>query len=723
MDDRQANRPDGTAIRRRRAVIATASLAVGLSLASAITLAANGTALPGASIVDAALLSNEGDGDDWPSYGRTYSENHYSPLAEIDRSTVGRLKLAWSADLEAMQRSDAQPLEAGGVVYVASGLSVVQAFDAASGTRLWRFDPEVAAVAGEKMRPQWGIRGLALWKGKVIVATPDGRLIALDAKNGRKLWSTQTIPTDDESAITGAPRVGGGIVFIGFGGAERRAIRGAVQAFDAETGKFLWRFHTVPGDPAKGFENAAMEMAAKTWSGEWWKHGGGGTVWNAMTYDPELGRLYIGTGNGGPWDYRIRNPKGGDALFLASIVALDAKTGKYIWHYQQNPNEAWDYNSTMDIAMATLPIEGKPTKVLMQAPKNGFYFVLNRETGKLISAEKIGRVDWAIGYDLKTGRPIEAPNARYDTARILWPGTFGVHNWQPMAYSPKSRLTFIPSIKMADAYSSDPKSVKDWKSEPNAWNSGITWAPGASLRVPTEEFSSSLQAWNPVTQKRAWQVPNPGIINGGVLATGGELVFQGLLDGTLNAYDAANGKKLWSFQAGVSVLGAPISYRVGGRQYVTVMTGPPSGSAAAVLPQQAKFGWRYRDHPRRLLTFVLDGRGVLPPAPPPGPERPLASDALKPDPKLASVGEASFNKNCMTCHGIGAVASGAAPDLRASAIVLDGDAFAQVVKEGALLPAAMPKFAEIDDRELLALRHYVRREANGASAARNVNGM
>lgn len=658
------------------------------------------------------LIADEANGDSWPSYGRTYSENHYSPLDEINTATVSRLKLAWSYDLDVLQRNDAQPLMVDGVLYVAAGFSIIHAFDARSGKLLWRFDPEVAAVAAQKMRPSWGIRGLALWNNKVIFGTQDGRLMAVDARTGRPVWSTQALDTSDETTITGAPRVFNGKVVIGFAGAERAA-RGAVLCFDAETGKFLWRFYTVPGDPAKGFENKAMEMAAKTWSGQWWKYGGGGTVWNAMTYDPELNRLYIGTGNGGPWNWKIRNPKGGDALFLASIIALDADTGEYIWHHQQNPNEAWDYNSTMDIVMATLPIEGRPRKVLMQAPKNGFYFVLDRETGKLISAEKIARVDWAKGYDLRTGRPIENPNVRYEKGPIvMWPGTYGTHNWQPMSFSPKLNLAFIPTIHQADGYSSEGIEPATWQPARNRGNTGMSPLPkDGPLRVPTEDFGSSLQAWDPIRQKQVWSRPNPGIVNGGTMATGGGLVFQGLIDGNLNAYEAATGRKLWSFFAGVAVLGAPITYRVNGKQYITVAAGPTSGAPAAALTGQAKFGWRYTDHPRRILTFTLDGTGKLPPTPPPGREEPLVSDELVPDPRLAEEGEFPFRTRCRTCHGADARAMGGAPDLRASAIPLNREAFRQVLLEGAMVERGMPKFDDLTDADLEPLRHYIRKRA------------
>lgn len=672
--------------------------------------------LPGASIVNTDLISNSSDGSNWPSYGRTYNEGHFSPLTQIDTANISHLGLAWSVDLKVHQRADSQPLEAGGVLYTATGLSIVEAFDAQTGRQLWRYDPDVVAVAGDKLRPSWGIRGLALWKGKVIFATQDGRLIALNANDGRPVWSVLTLNKNDETTITGAPRVFNGKVVIGFAGAEREGTRGALNCFDADTGKFLWRFYTVPGNPANGFEIKAMAMAAKTWSGQWWKIGPGGTVWNAITYDPELDQIYIGTGNGGPWNKTVSNPKGGDALFSASIVALDAKTGKYVWHYQENPNEAWDYDATQDIELATLTIDGQRRKVILHAPKNGFFFVIDRITGKLISAAKIGKVNWATGYNLKTGRPNEIAGARYTKGPVLiWPGTYGTHNWQPMAYSPKLRLVFIPTIHQADAYGGGHLNADDWKPKKNDWNTAI--ADTKSVEVPVDEFSSSLQAWNPVTQQRVWTTPAPGIINGGVMATAGNLVFQGQIDGTFNAFDARSGKKLWSFPAGVSVLGAPISYAVNGKQYISVLAGPPSGSPAATLPEQSKFGWRYRGSPRRLLTFVLGGTAKLPPTPSPGPEKPLLSEKFRPDPKLAKIGAVSFNKNCMTCHGVGAVASGAAPDLRASPIVLDKSAFAAVVHGGALVQAGMPPFPEIGDDELTALRNYVRQQALASQQA------
>ncbi len=674
----------------------------------------------GPAAVDNTLLAAEEDGRNWASYGRTFSEDHFSPLTEITTQNVSKLRLAWSYDLNVPLRADSQPLEADGVVYVATGLSVVQALDAVSGKLLWRYDPKLTAIAGRKLRPSWGIRGLALWKGRVYVGTQDGRLLALNAADGRLVWSAQTMDKKmdkmGEATITGAPRVFNGKVVIGEAGAERWA-RGAVSCFDAATGKFLWRFYTVPGNPDDGFEDDAMRMAANTWSGEWWKYGGGGTVWNAMTYDPEFNRLYIGTGNGGPWNWKIRNPKGGDALFLASIVALDADTGKYVWHYQENPNEAWDYNATMDMEMAKLTVDGVERKVLMQAPKNGFLYVLDRTDGKLISAGKIGRVDWAVGIDLKSGRPIENPGIRYEEAPVLmWPGTYGTHNWQPMAYSPVTHLVYIPTIHQADQYSMEGVDPKKWQRTPDAWNTGMSAFSTSDVKLPSDEFSSMLQAWDPVTQRAVWKVPTPGVINGGTMATAGGLVFQGHVDGTFHAFDATTGKALWQFSAGSAVTGAPMSYSAGGHQYVAVLSAPPSGSPSSTLPVQSKYGWQYREHPRRLLAFSLDGTATMPQTAPPRITQPLKDDNFKVDTALAVKGETEFVNGCMACHGVGAVASGGAPDLRASTIPLDAAAFSSIVHDGVLLEKGMPAFGEISNAGLLALQHYIRREANGATS-------
>jgi quinohemoprotein ethanol dehydrogenase len=671
--------------------------------------------------VDDNMLSDEADGVNWPAYGRTFSENHYSPLDQINATTVSKLALAWSYEVDTPLRADSQPLAVDGVIYLATGLSVVQAIDAESGKPLWRYDPQLyKTIDARKSLPSWGIRGLAIWKDKVIVGLQDGRLVAVNRGNGKLLWSTQTLDQKadkfGEATITGAPRVFNGKVIIGFAGAERWA-RGAVSAFDVETGKRLWRFFTVPGNPAEGFESKTMEMAARTWSGQWWKFGGGGTVWNSIVYDPDFNRIYFGTGNAGPWNWKVRNPEGRDQLFLASIVAVDADTGHYVWHYQQNPNEAWDYNATMDIELATLSIAGKQRKVLMQAPKNGYFYVLDRANGRLISAEKIGRVTWSSGIDGKTGRPIDVPGNRYEHGPVIhWPGTFGTHNWQPMSYSPATNLAYIPTIRQADIYSSEGVDPKTWEPKHYSWNTAMG-ADTKGLKIDTDEFGSFLQAWDPVANRPRWKVPTPGIVNGGTMATAGGLVFQGHMDGTFNAFSAEQGKKLWAFRAGVSVLGAPISFSAGGQQYVAVLSAPPSGAPSGSLPMQAKFGWRYHDHPKRLLVFKLGGTATLPETLPPGAAQPLTDTGFRVDATKAKSGHADYSNFCEACHGVGAIASGGAPDLRASGAVLDAKTFEMIVRGGALSQNGMPRVDFVTDDQLLGLRSYIRQRAEAKDRA------
>jgi len=657
-----------------------------------------------------ARLRDQADGRDWPAFGRTYGEQHFSPLDEINARNVGRLGLAWSLDLP-VGNSVTGPVVVDGVIYIARGYSVVHAIDAASGRELWVYDPKAPEAAGRKLRFNWGSRGIAWWNGKVYTGTVDGRLIAIDAKTGRPVWSVLTVDPKNAGSITGPPRVFDGKVIIGQSGADFDDFRGYVTTYDAETGRQLWRFHLVPGNPAEGFESPAMEMAAKTWSGEWWKYGGGGNVWNAFTYDAETGTIILGTGNGSPWNHRIRSNGVGDNLFLCSIVALDADTGAYKWHYQVNPAETWDYNSSTDMQLADLKIGGRTRKVLMTAPKNGFFYVIDRMNGKLISAEPIVPVSWATHIDLKTGRPAEVRGARYpDGSRFLMkPGPMGAHTWLPMAYSPQTRLAYIPAIELMSYYDDVGIDVKNWKRWPGyALDGGLN----ATIVAPDEagtNGTSSLLAWDPVAQKKVWQVPTPAFWNGGVLATGGDLVFQGQIDDRFNAYDAKSGTRLWSFDTGGPVLAPPVSYAVNGRQYVTVLTGVGTGGGA-LGPLVARFGIDYRTQARRVLTFVLDGNASLPMTEPP-PLRPVADPGFRPDAARAAQVAERYGRYCTFCHGVEAISAGVGPDLRASAVPLDAAAFASVVRDGALVARGMPRFEEFTDGQLDDLRHYLRTQA------------
>ena len=682
-----------------------------LSVLAPVAVWASPPPAHGAAIVDNALLTHEPTGAHWAGYGRTFDEQRFSPLKQIDTGNISRLGLAWTLDLPDVPSVTTVPLAVDGVIYFAAGYTVVHAVDARTGKLLWRYDAEVWKRSAEKMRAAWGSRGLAYYMGKIYAGTQDGRLIAVDARDGRLLWSVMTIGENDQRYITGAPRVFNGKVIIGHGGADMGPVRGYVTAYDAQTGKQLWRFYTVPGNPADGFEDRAMAMAAKTWTGEWWKHGGGGTVWNGMTYDPEFNRIYLGTGNGAPWNRKIRSPDGGDNLFLCSVVALNADTGEYVWHYQTTPGETWDYNSAMDMVLVTLPIDGKPRKLLLHAPKNGFFYVLDRETGKLVSAEKIVKVTWAEKIDLATGRPIEAPNARYQSGETrIWPNNQGAHSWHPMAFSPDTGLTYIPVREMEGYYSDTGVDLKAWRHP-----AGSNFSTGLSAvdhmgNVPASAATSALLAWDPLRQRESWRLPTPGAFGGGIMTSAGNLVFQGDADGKLNAYAADSGRLLWSHELGVGTVSPPITYLVDGRQHVSILAGW-AGGQTLYGDLSAQHGWIGREQPRRLLTFVLGGQARLPEAVRRTPAKPVDDPGFVIDESQARRGAALYARKCLVCHGMEAIAGGAPPDLRASPIPLSQAAFDAVVRQGGLLQRGMPIFTEIGDRDLDAIRHYLRARA------------
>ena len=652
----------------------------------------------------AALLADASEGRDWAGYGRTNGQQHYSPLTEIGLDTVSGLGLAWSMDLPP-ESSVTQPIAIDGVLYFAIGLSKVHAVEAKSGKLKWRYDPEVGKVGGLNMRTGWGVRGVAWWNGKIYTGTQDGRLIALDAKTGKKLWTAQTTRPTDAASVNGAPRVFGGVVIIGFAGTTG-AMRGYVTAYDAETGKKLWRFYTVPGQPGVD-KDETTQIAAKTWSGKWWEMGGGAMVWNSMAFDPETDTVFIGTGSPYPWSHRRRSEGKGDNLFVASIVALDRKTGKYKWHYQTVPGDTWDFDAIMDIELADIEVAGKQRKVLMQAPKNGFFYVIDRITGEFISAEKIVKVTWASHVDPATGRPVEVPGARFEKGPVrIAPTSSGAHNWMPMAYSGKSGLVFIPVIHFEADYSE----VAEWKPSKNRTHeAGINIVGGASFGLPAA--TGSLLAWSPGEQKKLWEVPYPTHLNGGVLATGGDLVFQGTVDGILRAFDARNGKQLWSFDTGAPILAPPISYAAGGKQYVTLLTGISMGYAmyapAMLGPKIENYRIDPMTQPRRVLTFAIGGKGRLKPALAAAP--PPADPGFRPDPARTQAGFITFETHCLSCHGDQAVGIGNGPDLRRSAVVLDSAAFDAIVRQGTLEARGMAKFPELSDTRLEDLRHYIRK--------------
>jgi len=662
-----------------------------------------------ATVVNDQSLSAEGDGSNWLAFGRNYSEQRYSPLDQINTKTVSNLGIEWVMELPNDRSLLATPLVVDGVIYFTGAYSVARAVDAKTGKLLWEYDPESIKNAGDRLVNMWDQnKGPAFWNGKVIISTIDGRLVGLDAKTGRKIWETMTIDPRKAYYITGAPKVFKGKVIIGNGGTEHTAARGYVTAYNADTGEQEWRFWVVPGNPADGFESDAMEMAAKTWTGEWWKFGGGGNTWHGITYDPEFDQLLIGTGNGSPWNRKIRSPGGGDNLFLCSIVALDADTGKYKWHYQTVPGETWDYNSNMDIVLADLKYGSQKIKALMHAPKNGFFYVINRKNGELLSAEKIGKVTWASHVDLKTGRPVEIAGSRYeDGEEEVWPSAFGVHNWHAMSYNPNTGLVYIPTIDMPAIFKDSGIDLKAFKSPKHHVSVGVEFGTDDT---PEDYGTAKLQAWDPIKQKRVWEQKLPPSWNPGTMTSKGNLVFEGRADGRFVAYHAETGEPLWSVELGLGISAPPVTYSVDGKQYISLLVGW-GGAGAIAGSHAAQHGWKYKVHPRRLYTFALNGDVPVPFSPPPAFASPIDPPEFKVNEELATQGLKIYAQSCMLCHGGGVVAGGMAPDLRESLIPLSEESFSEVVIRGALVANGMPRFRDFTGEHVSALSHYIRNMA------------
>ncbi|MEJ2603161.1 MAG: PQQ-dependent dehydrogenase, methanol/ethanol family [Gammaproteobacteria bacterium] len=560
----------------------------------------------------------------WLSHGRTYSEQRFSPLAQVDADNVDELGLAWFFELPTRRGQEATPLAVDDVLYVTGSWSMVFALDARSGEELWRYDPAVPRSTGKNACCDAVNRGVAVWEGKVFFGTLDGRLIALDAITGDKLWERVTVDQSKPYTITGAPRVVKNKVIIGNGGAEY-GVRGYVSAYDVDTGEMIWRFYTVPGNPADGFESAALERAAGTWTGEWWKLGGGGTVWDSMAYDPELDLLYVGVGNGSPWNRKLRSPGGGDNLFLSSIVALRPDTGEYVWHYQTTPADNWDFTATQHMILAELEIGGERTPVIMQAPKNGFFYVLDRRDGRLISAENFVPVNWASHVDQETGRPVETIDSDYqETPRLTFPSAIGAHNWQPMSYSPLTGLVYIPAMEVPATYGGDlvfPRPSAYWQTgtDLSIATTPMALGPDIERSLIRRLIKSYLLAWDPVRQRAVWRVAHEHPWNGGVLSTAGGLVFQGDAMGFFSAYRASDGERLWQAPANNGIVAAPISYEVDGDQYVAVLAGW-GGSLA--LHGGAANDPAVGGATGRLLVYRLGAAGQPPPGPAPLPAIP-----------------------------------------------------------------------------------------------------
>ena len=641
--------------------------------------------LPAQATVNQQTIANPQS--QWLSYGRDYQEQRFSPLAQINRDNINQLDLAWSFKFSTARGMEATPLVHNGVIYISTGWSHVHALDARTGEQLWHYDANVAKSHLAKTCCGPVNRGVALWQGdsgaelQVFFGALDGRLIALNATTGTENWSVQTTPTDGNYSITGAPRVvprvvngiEKGMVIIGNGGAEL-GVRGFVSAYDVKSGEQIWRFYTVPGDPNKPQESPALEAAVETWSGDYWYQngGGGGTAWDSMVYDPELDLIYIGTGNGSPWNRELRSPGGGDNLYLSSIVALQAGSGDYVWHYQVTPQDNWDSTATQQLVLAELEIEGKPRSVIMQAPKNGFFYVLDRISGELLSADAFTHITWASHVDMQTGRPVETKYADYQSfgSTYIWPSPYGAHNWQPMSFSSKTGLMYIPVQNIPGYFSAQDSVVY----RVDRWNTGLdlnesrdpkSWvAAKASMDALVY---GELVAWDPVKKQRAWQVRHDKPSNGGILSTAGDLVFQGTWDGTFAAYDANNGTPLWQYQSDSAILAGPISYELDGEQYIAVAQGS-GGTVMLTVGDELK---RNKVNQNKLLVFK---RGEF---------NQTRSNALtqtaqdstlatilalghkaETNPEIIKKGQTLYGQNCASCHGISAKSNHIIPDLR-----------------------------------------------------------
>jgi quinohemoprotein ethanol dehydrogenase len=688
-----------------------------------------------ASAQDSADASHSAPAE-WLSYGGDAAQDRFSPLSAINQKTVRRLGLKWTLGLPNETNFVATPLMAAGMLYFPGKFSVVYAVDARTGSIVWSFDPkarEALAKTPRRMAYNWGTsRGLGYWKGTIILATADGRLISLDAKTGKFLWSTQTIDTSTPYLyITGAPLVFGDRVLIGNAGGDFGPSRGYVTAYSAIDGKELWRTFTVPGDPARAYESKAMKMAAGTWGPQWWKTTGGGNVWNAMTFDPEFNRVYIGTGNGSPWNQTIRGRAGGDNLFVASIIALDAATGAYAWHYQTVPGDNWDYDATEDLVLANIRIGSTHKKVLMQAGKNGFFYVIDRSNGKLISAQKFAHVTWADRVDLKTGRPVEAPGMRPTGASspviTVWPWENGAHSWPSMSFNPKTGLVYIPGMdgkQIYDARGIDPNTYKADGVEMWTGYSDVVGRDPSAPRMGSDDFKQAawLKAWDPRTNKAVWQAEQPGLFAGGTLATAGGLVFIGQATGDLAAYDASSGDKLWRFNCGRPISASPVSYEVDGAQYVAVLVG--WGGDPAIEGSMSEPGglrMTYRDGGRGLFVFALDGK-ALEPTHAVAKVVPIDIPDFNPDDDKVKRGEHLFDNNCNYCHGTDALSGGQAPDLRASPLAADRKILGQIVLGGVLQLQGMPRYPDFSDDDVNALYHYIRWRVRKDLACLRVSG-
>lgn len=665
-------------------------------------------ALTGPAAVDQARYVNaDSEPQNWFNYGNTWKEQRFSTLDQINDENVDRLGLAWFAELGTLRGVVATPLVIDGVLYNTSSWNVTTAYKADTGEVLWTYDPEVPPSYASVTCCGVVSRGLAAWNGKIIIATLDGRLIALDAANGEPLWETNTLIEGQPLSITGAPRMANGLVVIGNSGGDVGS-RGYMTAYDAETGEKAWRFFIVPGEPGVPdgeASDSAMEMAAETWTGEWWKMGGGGNNWDSIVYDPDLNLVYFATGNGSPHHMKFRSPLGGDNLFLCSIVAVDAGTGEYKWHYQEIPSEQWDYDCTNPLMLAELPINGSERKVIMHAPKQAYFYVLDRATGQLLSAEHyVPNTTWSSHVDMATGRPVINEIA-FPTSEpvLLSPGFGGGHNWNPMSFSPETGLVYIPAQETYQVYGVAEDDEFTFTLGRSTW-AGTRSNPDLRRELNqqvAERERGYLLAWDPVTQQEVWRAEHPHAGSGGTMATAGNLVVQSTIRKTISIYKADTGDLLWEMPIQSVAPGGPITYMVDGKQYLAINAGWNSALVNG-LNDDGPFTYA----PARLLVFALDATVQLPPEPAPG--ELFAPPQVEVDPAQAARGEVLFAGNCQLCHGVNAI--GGLKDLRYMSPDTHSDYLAIVIN-GTRADKGMPRQEDMTEEQAEDIRAFLIKRA------------
>ncbi len=698
----------------RRASSSRASIAlVGVlsaSVWSAPAAAGPPSAAARAAAVDQRRLANaDREADQWLTAGHDFAGTYHSPLTDINATNAARLGFAWEYKLATHRGLEATPLMVDGVLYASGNFGVVYALDAATGAERWTYDPEVDGQSGRYACCDAVNRGVAAWQGRIYVAALDGYLHAIDAATGKRVWKVDTVPSRGPKTpytITGAPLIAGHLVVIGASGGDFHGVRGYVAAFDLDTGRLRWRFYTVPRDPALGAQDQPhLAPALSTWDPQHrWETGGGGTVWDGISYDPKLKLIYLGTGNAAPYNIKEDGRVGGDNLFTACIIALK-ETGELAWYYQVVPGDMWDFDSTQKLVLADLSVDSRPRQVLMQASKNGFFYVLDRKTGEFISAKAYAYANWTLGIDPKSGKPIPNPEANYARSpKLIFPWEGGAHSWQPMSFDPQLHQVYIPTMEAPDLqvetsrlpaglvegqFTSPIVELDDY--DPQALTSLFGALPPAeslATGVPSLKGRGFLRAWDPVRQRLVWEVPAEPYWNGGVLSTAGGLVIEGDIAGRLNVYAATSGALLKSVELGTSIMAAPMSYRVNGVQYLAVLAGYGGGQIGGPIPENAA-AYRYANG-GRIIALKLDGGPVpLPPAitwpalpQPPGREGTAAQ---------IGAGEILYNRYCARCHVLGA---GVLPDLRRLSPEKH-QIFYDIVLGGAFAPLGMGRFDDV----------------------------